>query len=132
MDFSKKNILVLTDGSQGMISQVKGLAQEFSNKIYSIETKLLFPWSKLQPGLLPVYKWIFKNDFDLTSKPKVVISCGRKSVYASSYLKKKFQKNIVTIHIQNPRIQPSSFDFVITPNHDKLIGKNVLKFHFSI
>ena len=110
-----------------MISQAYGLAQQLSSNVVQIKTDLIFPWSKFQPGLLPIYKWIFKNDFDLTSKPKVVISCGRKSVYASSYLKKKFQKNIVTIHIQNPRIQSSSFDFVITPNHDKLIGKNVLK-----
>ena len=60
MNFSNKNIWILTDGSQGMISQARGLAQQFSSNILEIKTDLVFPWSKLQPGYLPVYKWIFK------------------------------------------------------------------------
>ena len=52
MDLSKKNILVITDGSEGMVSQVVGLAQEISKNINSIKTEIIFPWSKLQPGLL--------------------------------------------------------------------------------
>ena len=125
MDFEKKNILVLTDGSQGMISQVKGLAQEFSNNIYSIETKLLFPWSKLQPGILPIFSWIFLNNLNFSYYPDIIVSCGRKSVYLSVYLKRKF-KNIITIHIQNPKINFQNFDFIIAPQHDKIIGKNVI------
>ena len=35
MDLSKKNILVITDGSEGMVSQVLGLAQEISENINS-------------------------------------------------------------------------------------------------
>ena len=61
MDFNNKNIWTVTDGSQGMISQVNGLAQHFSKKIFNIKTELIFPWSILQPGFLPVYKWIFKK-----------------------------------------------------------------------
>ena len=110
-----------------MISQVNGLAQQLSSNVVQIKTDIIFPWSKLQPGLLPIYQWIFKNDFDFTSKPKVVISCGRKSVYGSLYLKKIFKKNITTIHIQNPKVNSNNFDFVIAPNHDDFEGNNVLK-----
>jgi len=109
-----------------MISQVNGLAEHLSTDVLQIKTNLIFPWSKLQPGLLPVYKWIFKNDFDFTYKPDILISCGRKSVYTSLYLKKIFKKNIITIHIQNPKINPNNFDFVITPNHDNIDGNNIL------
>ena len=73
MDFSKKNILVLTDGSEGMISQVTGLAQEFTNNITSIQTNLLFPWSKLQPGILPIFSWIFLNNINLKYKPDIIV-----------------------------------------------------------
>ena len=127
MDFNKKNIWTVTDGSQGMISQVNGLAQQFSNKIFNVKTELIFPWSKLQPGFLPVFRWIFKNKLDFSNKPEIVISCGRKSVYLSLYLKKIYKKKIITIHVQNPKINFSKLDFIISPNHDKINGANVIK-----
>jgi len=110
-----------------MISQVKGLAQQFSNRIFNIKTDLIFPWSFLQPGFLPVHRWIFKNKMDFNNKPHIVISCGRKSVYFSLYLKKLFRKKIITIHIQNPKINFNKFDFIISPNHDNIEGANVIK-----
>ncbi len=126
MDFNKKTVWVLTDGSQGMVSQVMGLAQHFSKKIYSINTKLIFPWSVLQPGFLPIFSWIFVNNINNIRKPDIVISCGRKSVYLSLYLKKIYSNKIITIHIQNPKINFSKFDFIVAPNHDRIIGNNVI------
>jgi len=110
-----------------MISQVLGLAQQFSSNITKINTKILFPWSKLQPGFLPIFSWIFFNKLDFSSSPDMVISCGRKSVYFSLYLKKLFMKKIITIHIQNPKINFNKFDFIISPNHDNIKGANVIK-----
>ncbi len=124
MNINNPNIWLITDGSQGMISQTKGLALEFSNKIIEIKTNLIFPWNKLQPGLLPIYKWIFKNKIP-DNKPEIVISCGRKSVYLSIYLK-KLLPSLINIHIQNPKISPTKFSFVITPNHDNFKGKNII------
>jgi hypothetical protein len=125
LDFTKKNIWVLTDGSQGMVSQVMGLAQQFSANILPIKTKLLFPWSKLQPGILPIFSWIFLNNLNFSFPPDIIVSCGRKSVYLSIYLKKKF-KNIITIHIQNPKINFQNFNFIIAPEHDHIKGNNVI------
>lgn len=125
MDFSKKNILVLTDGSDGMISQVMGLAKQISSKIYSIKTELLFPWNKLQPGIIPIYSWIFKNNLNISPEPDIIISCGRKSVYLSIYLKKKY-KNVITIHIQNPKINFNNFNYIISPVHDMIRGNNII------
>ncbi len=126
MNLSDKNIWTVTDGSEGMISQVNGLAQLLSFNVQSYKTDLIFPWSKLQPGYLPVYKWIFKNKINLSNKPDIIITCGRKSVYFSLFLKKLFIKDITTIHIQNPKINPNKFDYVIAPNHDYLKGSNVI------
>ena len=126
MDFQKKNIWVLTDGSQGMISQVYGLANHFSTNIVHVKTRLLFPWSIIQPGFLPVYRWIFLNNLELSKKPDIIISCGRKSVFLSIFLKKLFKKNIITLHIQNPKIKFSNFDYIIAPNHDDINGSNVI------
>ena len=125
MNFNKANIWIVTDGSQGMISQTKGLAQQISNNIFNIKIELYFPWSILQPGILPIYKWIFKNKISFKKKPKIVISCGRKSVYFSLYIKKIY-KDIITIHIQNPKINFTNFNFIIAPNHDNIKGKNII------
>jgi len=121
----KLNIWAVTDGSKGMISQVMGLSNHISKNITEIKTDLIFPWNKIQPGFLPIYKWIFKNKFPQNNKPNIVISCGRKSVYFSLYCKKIY-KNIINIHIQNPKISPKKFNFVISPNHDNLNGENII------
>ena len=125
MNLEKIKIWAVTDGSQGMISQVLGLSNQISANITEIKTDLIFPWNKLQPGLLPTYKWIFKNKIPKNDKPNILISCGRKSVYFSLYCKKYFQ-NLLNIHIQNPKISSKNFDYVISPNHDNFYGDNVI------
>ena len=125
MNIDNPKIWSLTDGSQGMISQTKGLANELSINIKEVKTEIIFPWNRLQPGILPIFSWIFKNKLPTNEIPDVVISCGRKSVYLSVYLKKKYP-NIINIHIQNPKISSKYFSFVIAPNHDALYGENII------
>jgi uncharacterized protein len=125
LNFSQKNILVLTDGSDGMLSQVIGLAQELSPNIKSIKTKILFPWSSLQPGIIPAYSWSFNNDLNFISNIDIVISCGRKSVYLSIFLKKKYE-NLITIHIQDPKVNFNKFNYIVAPEHDNIKGHNVI------
>ena len=108
-----------------MLSQTRGLSSELSNNVVEIKTDLIFPWSILQPGVLPVYYWVFKNKLEINNPPELVISCGRKSVYLSVYLKKKFSK-IINIHIQNPKISAKNFSFIVAPNHDNLKGQNII------
>ena len=59
--------------------------------------------------------------------PKVIISCGRKSVIPSILLKKRFKKEIFNIHIQDPKVNLNNFDSIICPEHDNLHGDNVIK-----
>ena len=125
MSLEKIKIWAVTDGSKGMISQVMGLSNQISKDIKEIKTDLIFPWNKIQPGFLPIYKWIFRNKFPKDNEPNIVISCGRKSVYFSLYCKKIF-KNLINIHIQNPKISSKNFNFVISPNHDNMNGINII------
>ena len=125
MKLETLKIWAVTDGSEGMISQVNGLAKQFGNNIKKIKTDLIFPWSKLQPGLLPTYNWVFKNQILPEDQPDFLISCGRKSVFFSLYYKKKFKK-LINIHIQNPKISSKKFNYVISPNHDNYYGSNVI------
>ncbi|MDC3204551.1 mitochondrial fission ELM1 family protein [Pelagibacteraceae bacterium] len=125
----------LTDGSAGMISQVRGLAEALNVNYELKVVKLNFPWSKLPVNLLPLSNMMFKNlsDFNLDSKaPDILISCGKRSIYASLFIKKKSIKRVFSIHIQNPRVNTNNFDIVVAPSHDNVIGHNVITTDLAI
>ena len=125
----------LTDGSAGMISQVRGLAEALNVNYELKVVKLNFPWSKLPVNLLPLSNVMFKNlsDFNLDSKvPDILISCGKRSIYASLFIKKKSIKRVFSIHIQNPRVNTNNFDIVVAPSHDNVVGHNVITTDLAI
>ena len=115
--------ILLTQGMHGMISQAEGLAKaldlDFTH--HTVETNRF--WKLFPPKLTPISQSVFKKinaeDFD------VIISCGRKSVIPSIYLKKNSSKKVTNIHIQDPKVNLDNFSYVITPEHDGLNGENV-------
>ena len=121
---SKLKGLLLTEGMHGMISQVEGLAKALDIEFIHQKVELNSFWKLIPPNLTPVSKLVFKKidilDFD------IIISCGRKSVIPSIYLKKSSKKKIFNIHIQDPKVYLGNFDLVIAPEHDNLRGKNVI------
>ncbi len=130
-NFKNLRAWCLTDGSAGMISQVKGLADALNLNFEQKTIDLKFPWNKLPVGILPPSKIIFNNykqiSLESNIPPDIIISCGKRSIYASLYLKKLLKNKVFSIHIQNPKINPAHFDLVVAPAHDDLKGKNVLQ-----
>jgi len=116
--------LLLTQGMHGMISQVEGLAKALglSYKHQKIELKSF--WSLIPPKISPISENLVKNKF--VCDCKVIISCGRKSVIPSIALKKRLGNEIFNIHIQDPKISFKHFDLVISPEHDNLMGENII------
>ena len=116
--------LLLTEGFHGMISQVEGLAKALDIDFFHEKIELNNFWKFIPPKFTPIKKFVFNNeikkDFD------VIISCGRKSVVPSIFLKKNSPKKIFNIHIQNPKISLENFDIVVAPKHDEIKGKNVI------
>ncbi len=117
--------ILLTEGMHGMISQVEGLAKALDLEFIHEKIELNNFWKLIPPKLTPVKNFVFKNNIDKDFN--IVISCGRKSVIPSIYLKKKYKNKIMNIHIQDPKVSPNNFDFIVVPEHDSLEGKNVLK-----
>ena len=116
--------LLLTEGMHGMISQVEGLAKALDLDFMHEKIELNNFWKIFPPKVTPVKDFVFKNK--INSQFDVVISCGRKSVIPSIYLKKKLKNKIINIHIQEPKVSLDNFDFVVAPEHDGLKGNNVL------
>jgi mitochondrial fission protein ELM1 len=107
-----------------MISQVEGLAKALDLDFFHERVELNSFWNFIPPNFTPVSKLVFRNkverEFD------IIISCGRKSVIPSIYLKKNSKKNIINIHVQNPKVSLDNFDYIISPEHDNLSGSNVI------
>ena len=122
---SKLKGILLTEGMHGMISQVEGLAKALELEFIHEKIELNNFWKLIPPRLTPVKNFVFKNN--IKKDFNVVISCGRKSVIPSIYLKKKYKDKIMTIHIQDPKVSLNNFDLIVAPEHDGLEGKNVLK-----
>ena len=116
--------ILLTEGMHGMISQVEGLAKALDIDFIHEKIELNYFWKLIPPKFTPVQEFVFKNKID--KKFDIVISCGRKSVIPSIYLKKKFKNKIMNIHIQDPKVSLYNFDYTIVPEHDGLKGPNVL------
>ena len=116
--------ILLTEGMHGMISQVEGLAKALDIDFTHHKVELNHLWKLIPPNLSPVSQTVFKkidhDDFD------VIISCGRKSVIPSIYLKKTSNKKVFNIHIQDPKVNLTHFDFIVAPEHDGIEGQNVI------
>tara|TARA_B100000767_G_C19654991_1_gene488456 strand:+ start:75 stop:1013 length:939 start_codon:yes stop_codon:yes gene_type:complete len=116
--------ILLTQGMHGMISQVEGLAKALDLDFTHHTVELNTLWKLFPPKLTPVSQNVFKkidsDSFDL------IISCGRKSIIPSIFLKKKSKNKIINIHIQDPKVNLNNFSYVIAPEHDGLTGKNVI------
>ena len=116
--------ILLTEGMHGMISQVEGLAKALDIDFIHEKIELSSFWRLIPPKLTPVQNFVFKNKIEKNFN--IVISCGRKSVIPSIFLKRKFKDKIMNIHIQDPKVSLNNFDFIVIPEHDKVIGQNVL------
>tara|TARA_B110000008_G_scaffold105680_1_gene108552 strand:- start:376 stop:1323 length:948 start_codon:yes stop_codon:yes gene_type:complete len=123
---AKLKALLLTEGMHGMISQVEGMAKALKIDYNHKTVRLSFPWSLIPPRFTPISNIILKDKIyiDDNNVPDLIISCGRKSVVPSIFLKKKNPK-VFTIHIQNPKVSFKNFDAIVAPEHDSLKGDNI-------
>jgi len=122
----KLKALLLTEGMHGMISQVEGMAKALNAEYRHEIIKLNFPWNLIPPKFTPISQIVLKDKIYITENetPDLIISCGRKSVVPSIFLKRKNSK-IFTIHIQDPKVNFKNFDVIVAPEHDNLSGNNI-------
>ena len=116
--------ILLTEGMHGMISQVEGLAKALDIDFTHHKVELKHFWKLIPPRLTPISNISFNelrtSDFD------IIISCGRKSVIPSIYLKKISKKKIYNIHIQDPKVNYNFFDLIVAPEHDGISSSNII------
>jgi mitochondrial fission protein ELM1 len=61
--------------------------------------------------------------------PQIIVTCGRRMAGISMALKARAKQQgaqLTTIHLQDPRLDPTCFDILIVPHHDPARGDNVI------
>ncbi|MFG0296302.1 MAG: mitochondrial fission ELM1 family protein [Maioricimonas sp. JB045] len=119
----------LSIGVAGMLSQMHGLARAVGRDFVNIETRLRSPWRWFPLSAIPCSPRVIRQHDAIAgdTSPQLVISCGRHSVIPSLWLKQKFGDDVLTVHIQDPTIDPGRFDLVVAPEHDQVRGSNVIE-----
>ncbi len=110
-----------------MRSQIEGLASLISDSYENFDLKLKSFFKSLPIELIPSSRFAYENLSSLKiEKNTILISCGKKSVKASVYLKRKYKDLIFNIHIQDPKINYKFFDLIVCPEHDNLKFDNCI------
>lgn len=132
-------IWVLTDGRAGNEAQALGLAEAFGRlqpTNISVKRISLKSWAAVLPPKIAVGMgarregWPFiglsQGAEDLRWPwPDMVIGAGRRSVAVTAALRKLY--GVAAVQILNPQCDPTLFDAIVVPDHDRIAGANVLK-----
>ncbi len=124
---NKFNVITISEGAAGMRSQIEGLASLISEDYKNFDLKIRSFFKYLPIELIPSSSFAYINLSLLKiEKNTILISCGKKSVKASIYLKNKYKNLIFNIHIQNPKVSHNLFDLIVCPEHDNLDLENCI------
>lgn len=122
----------------GMASQARALALALGCTPEMKTLPVKAPWGWL-PNLIYatslgglIFKHFVARDVH-PPYPELVISCGRRASMAALGLKQIIGNgNTKFIHIHDPCVPLKCFDLVVTVDHDKLSGPNVIKTRFAL
>ncbi|WP_010300525.1 mitochondrial fission ELM1 family protein [Candidatus Odyssella thessalonicensis] len=124
-----KRCWIISDGSAGMINQAWGLAETLGYEVEVKKISLRQPWESLSPYLRLGLSFCLRADSDplLPPYPDLILASGRRAVLPALYLKHLAAGHSKVVYVQDPRINPTHFDAVVCPAHDRLSGPNVIQ-----
>lgn len=123
---------VLTPGAAGMENQALGLAEAMGLRPRIHRLSVPKPWVWLPPNATFSADRVLSKSRAIdgtplpSELPDILISCGRRVILPAVALKRRAGSAMTGIYLQDPKIDPKHFDWVIAPEHDHLTGANVL------
>lgn len=128
VDMSGLTCWVVTDGKAGMEVQCLGLAEALGCMPQVKRVMTRGPWRWLPPRLWFNALAAQKPRGDVLGPPwpDLMIATGRQTVALSMAVRRASAGRTFTVQIQNPKVDPTEFDLVAVPAHDRLSGTNVL------
>lgn len=118
---------MLTDGKPGMENQCLGLAEALGLTPTVKRIAPRAPWRWLPPALwaFPLHAPSPAGDGVDPPWPDLLIATGRQTAAIAAAMKRTAGSDLFAVQIQDPRLDPNRFDFVVAPAHDGLSGGNV-------
>lgn len=123
---------LLSDGHAGNVRQAQALARALGVEVtreWILQPNTAARW--LAPRIWPGAGKAFGREFAkaLASPPALAIGCGRQAALATRLLRKRGAK---AVQILDPRVSPRHWNWVVTPQHDGLRGRNVISVQGSL
>jgi hypothetical protein len=128
------SIAVVSDGAAGNELQALALAGVLGSDSPLVwRGRARWPWSALAPQFSPVLAAEqFEPALPAEPWPDIAIGAGRLGAAALLALQRASGGRTRTLQILDPRIDPTRFDLVIAPQHDRLAGANVVTIDGSL
>lgn len=118
-----------------MRSQVLGLAEAVGLPVVEKRIVVRAPWSRLPGGLLPMPLTALDPAGDALTPPwpRLLITCGRRSVGPALAVKRASKGRTLAVYVQNPKWARRQFDLVVAMTHDDAAaGDNVMAIDLAL
>ena len=121
----------LSDDKAGNRRQADALACALAQAPVPLVLAPRAPWRWSAPRRLPGSPRAFGAGFAhaLAHPPSLAIGCGRQAALATRMVRERGGR---AVQILDPRIDPSLWDLLVVPEHDRLRGANVLSVFGSL
>ncbi len=119
---------VLSDGKAGTEVQSIGLAEALGLEPEVKRLKIKAPWCWLPPPFWPApLRSLGAGGAGLAPPwPEILIAGGRLTAAPAAAVRQAGKGATFAVQIQDSKIDPRHFDLVVTPEHDRLRGTNVV------
>lgn len=126
------SVWAVSDGRIGIENQCLGLAEAIARQaradisVRRIRYKPAFDRLPSALKLFPDLMLTYGSDRIEAPWPDIFIAAGRATIPHASRMRAWSQGKTLVVQLQNPRWDLSAFDVVIAPDHDQVVGDNVL------
>lgn len=119
---------VLSDGKAGTEVQSIGLAEALGLEPEVKRLKIRAPWRWLPPSCWPAPLRSLDPGGAVLAPPwpELLIAGGRLTAAPAAAVRRSGEGATFAVQLQDSKIDPRRFDLVVTPEHDRLRGANVL------
>jgi len=125
-------IHAISDGRPGNARQAEALAEALlPGRVKALHVSACGPWRWASPRRLPGSGRAFGPEFVelLRHPPRWAVGCGRQAALATRLLRDVGSR---AVQILEPRIAHRHWDLVVIPEHDGVVGGNVIPVHGSL
>jgi uncharacterized protein len=119
-------VWAVSDGRAGNVRQAEALAHALdAGPVRGVVVQARSPWRQFAPLRPPGSDHAFGRDFRslLRGPAALAVGCGRQAALATRLLR---ERGMRVVQVLDPRVDPSHWDLVIAPRHDRVRGSNVL------